>query len=99
MDNIKNRVLELTKILNEANYNYYVKDDPTITDQEYDKYLRELEELESKYPEFSYDDSPTKRVGGEVIDSFSKVIRSKNLNFEKIVIILLFETSISFIFL
>ncbi|MBP3840826.1 MAG: NAD-dependent DNA ligase LigA [Bacilli bacterium] len=73
MDNIKNRVLELTKILNEANYNYYVKDDPTITDQEYDKYLRELEELESKYPEFSYDDSPTKRVGGEVIDSFSKV--------------------------
>ncbi len=73
MDNVKDRVLELTKILNEANYNYYVKDDPTITDQEYDKYLRELEELEEKYPEYSYDDSPTKRVGGEVIDSFNKV--------------------------
>lgn len=73
MNNVKDRVLELTKILNEANYNYYVKDDPTITDQEYDKYLRELEELEEKYPEYSYDDSPTKRVGGEVIDSFNKV--------------------------
>lgn len=73
MDNVKDRVLKLTKILNEANYNYYVKDDPTITDQEYDKYLRELEELEEKYPEYSYDDSPTKRVGGEVIDSFNKV--------------------------
>ena len=73
MDNVKDRVLELTKILNEANYNYYVKDDPTITDQEFDKYLRELEDLENKYPEYSYDDSPTKRVGGEVIDSFNKV--------------------------
>ncbi len=73
MDNVKNRVEELTKILNDANYKYYVLDDPSITDQEYDKYLRELEELEEKYPEFSYDDSPTKRVGGEVIDSFNKV--------------------------
>ena len=73
MDKVKNRVLELTKILNDANYKYYVLDDPSITDQEYDKYLRELEELEEKYPEFSYDDSPTKRVGGEVIDSFNKV--------------------------
>ena len=71
--NIKERVDELTRILNEANYNYYVKDDPTITDQEYDKYLRELEELEQKYPEYSYPESPTKRVGGEVIDSFNKV--------------------------
>ena len=71
--NIKERVDQLTKILNDANYNYYVKDDPTITDQEYDKYLRELEELEEKYPQYSYPDSPTKRVGGEVIDSFKKV--------------------------
>ena len=71
--NIKERVDELTRILNDANYNYYVKDNPTITDQEYDKYLRELEELEEKYPEYSYSDSPTKRVGGEVIDSFNKV--------------------------
>lgn len=71
---IKKRVEELTNILNDANYKYYVLDEPTITDQEYDKYLRELEELEQKYKEFARDDSPTKRVGGEVLDSFKKVI-------------------------
>ena len=70
---IEKRIEELTGILNEANYNYYVLDNPTITDQEFDKYLRELEELEEKYPEYAKEDSPTKRVGGEVIDSFKKV--------------------------
>ncbi len=70
---IKERILELIKILNEANYNYYVLDNPTITDQEFDKYMRELETLENKYPEYSFPDSPTKRVGGEVIDKFVKV--------------------------
>lgn len=70
---IKKRVEELINILNDANYKYYVLDEPTITDQEYDKYLRELEELEQKYKEFARDDSPTKRVGGEVLDSFKKV--------------------------
>ena len=70
---IKKRVEELTNILNDANYKYYVLDEPTITDQEYDKYFRELEELEQKYKEFARDDSPTKRVGGEVLDSFKKV--------------------------
>jgi len=69
----KIRIEELVKILNEANYNYYVLDNPTITDQEYDKYLRELVNLEKKYPEFVLFDSPTKRVGGEVLDKFSKI--------------------------
>lgn len=73
MTEIKKRVEELTNILNDANYKYYVLDEPTITDQEYDKYLRELEELEGLYPELAKDDSPTKRVGGEVLDSFKKV--------------------------
>lgn len=77
MENIKLRVEELTKILNDANYNYYVMDNPTITDQEYDKYIRELENIESEYPEFASDISPTKRVGGEVISKFEKVIRDK----------------------
>jgi len=77
MDKIKQRIEELSAILNEANYNYYVKDDPTITDQEFDKYLRELTELEEKYPEYSKVDSPTKRVGGEVLDSFQKVTHEK----------------------
>ena len=75
--NIKDRFLELTNILNEANYNYYVLDNPTITDQEYDKYLKELITLEEKYPEYSYDDSPTKRVGGQVIDKFNKIVHQK----------------------
>ncbi len=69
----KARIEELVKIINESNYNYYVLDNPTITDQEFDKYLRELEELEQKYPEYSLPDSPTKRVGGEVIDKFEKI--------------------------
>lgn len=70
---ISKRIEELVKILNEANYNYYVLDNPTITDQEYDKYIRELQILEEKYPDLAMVDSPTKRVGGEVLDKFSKV--------------------------
>ena len=69
----KLRIKELVNLLNEANYNYYVLDNPTITDQEYDKYLRELVNLEEKYPELILSDSPTKRVGGEVLDKFSKI--------------------------
>ena len=74
---IKRRVEELTKILNDANYNYYVKDEPTITDQEYDKYMRELEDIELEYPDYASKNSPTKRVGGEVIEKFLKVVRDK----------------------
>lgn len=74
---IKKRVEELTKILNDANYNYYVKDEPTITDQEYDKYMRELENIELEYPRYVSKNSPTKRVGGEVIEKFLKVVRDK----------------------
>jgi len=67
------RVRELTEILNRANYEYYVLDNPTLTDQEFDKYLRELEIIEEEYPELVSDASPTKRVGGEVIDKFKKI--------------------------
>ncbi len=71
--NPQKRIDELTEILNEANYNYYVLDKPTITDQEFDKYLRELEKLEIEYPGYAKETSPTKRVGGEVIDKFNKI--------------------------
>ncbi len=71
---MEDRIDELVKILNDANYNYYVLDKPTITDQEYDKYIRELINLEEKYPNLKRDDSPTIRVGGEVIESFNKVV-------------------------
>lgn len=70
---INQRINELVNILNEASKNYYELDNPTITDQEYDDLYRELENLEKKYPELIPDNSPTKRVGGKVIDEFSKV--------------------------
>ena len=73
MENIKERVEELTKILNDANYNYYVLDNPTITDQEYDKYLRELFEIEEEHPEWIREDSPTQHAGGKIIEGFEKV--------------------------
>ena len=67
------RMEELISILNNANYNYYVLDNPTITDQEFDKYLNELIMIENKHPEWARDDSPSKRVGGAVLDKFEKV--------------------------
>ena len=73
MNTPKERISELIKIINEANHNYHVLDNPTITDQEYDKYLRELIELEERYPEYMDPNSPTQKVGGEVIDSFKKI--------------------------
>lgn len=71
--NPKDRIEELTSILTEANYRYYVLDDPKIPDFEYDKLLRELENLEKEYPELADVDSPTKRVGGEALSQFEKV--------------------------
>ncbi len=68
----KERIAALTEILNEANYNYYVLDNPTMPDFEYDYLLRELENLERDYPEFASVDSPTQRVGGEALTKFEK---------------------------
>ena len=76
MEDAKKRIQELTSILRQANYEYYNMDNPSITDQEYDKYLRELINLEEKYPLLADPNSPTKRVGGEAIDKFVKVKHS-----------------------
>lgn len=73
MSEAQKRIEELTNILNQANYEYYVLANPTLTDQEFDKYLRELENLEEEYPNLASPTSPTKRVGGEVIDKFKKI--------------------------
>ena len=70
---IEARMDELIKLINKANYEYYTLDKPTITDQEYDRYMGELQALEEKYPELKRDNSPTTRVGGQVIDEFKKV--------------------------
>ena len=72
--NPKDRIEELTKILTEAGYRYYVLDNPTLPDFEYDQLLRELENLEKAYPEFACPNSPTRRVGGEVLSQFEKVV-------------------------
>ena len=70
---MQERYNELIKIINEADYNYHTLDNPTITDQEYDKYLRELYRIEEEHPEIKRDDSPSNRAGGQVLDEFKKV--------------------------
>ena len=67
------RIQDLTALLNEAGYRYYVLDDPTLPDFEYDQLLRELEDLEKTYPEYVLPDSPTKRVGGQAVNTFGEV--------------------------
>lgn len=73
MNDIQKRIEELRSLINKANYEYYVLDNSTLSDQEFDKFLRELENLEMEYPEFDSPTSPTKKVGGEVIERFKKV--------------------------
>ncbi len=73
---MEERYLELIKIINEADYNYHTLDNPTITDQEYDNYLRELYKIEEEHPEIVRSDSPSHRAGGQVLDEFKKVVHS-----------------------
>ena len=68
------RYNELVDLLNKANYEYHVLDNPeTLTDEEYDNYLRELYEIEKEHPEYIREDSPTHKIGGVILDSFKKV--------------------------
>lgn len=69
----KERIGELTRLLNQAGYQYYVLDDPQMQDFEYDRLLRELETLEAQYPQWKQPDSPTQRVGGAALSKFEKV--------------------------
>ena len=70
---MKERMEELIEIINEADYNYHTLDNPTITDQEYDRYLRELFEIEEAHPDWIREDSPTQHAGGKIIEGFNKV--------------------------
>ena len=70
MDKNLKEILELRKILREHNYNYYVLDEPVISDYEFDVLLKKLQFLEEKFPEFDDPNSPSKRVGGEVTKIF-----------------------------
>ena len=67
------KIEKLKNLLNQYSYEYYVLDQPTIPDSEYDQLYRELEQLEQQYPEFIADDSPTQRVGDKPLDFFQKV--------------------------
>ncbi|MDD6302254.1 MAG: NAD-dependent DNA ligase LigA [Bacillales bacterium] len=69
----KERILLLTEILNKASYDYYVMDNPTLSDYEYDSLYRELVNLEKEYPELALIDSPTRRVADKVLDRFEKI--------------------------
>jgi len=70
---IKQQIDQLRKELSEHNYNYYVLDNPTISDYEFDIKLKELQSLEVKYPEFFDANSPTQRVGGEITKNFETI--------------------------
>lgn len=70
---IEEQIKKLRKELSEHNYNYYVLDNPTISDYEFDIKLKELQSLEAKYPEFYDANSPTQRVGGEITKNFETV--------------------------
>ena len=69
LDTIKN----LREALNQHNYNYYVLDNPTISDFEFDQKLKQLQELEAQHPEFFDENSPTQRVGGSITKNFETV--------------------------
>jgi len=70
---IKNRIDELVEIINHANYEYYILDNPTLSNQEWDSYLKELESLEVEYPEYIRADSPTQKVGSDIVEKFNKI--------------------------
>lgn len=74
MEKAEERVQSLRKSLNQYAYEYYVLDQPTVPDAEYDRLLKELIQLETEFPELVTSDSPTQRVGGEPLKGFTKVV-------------------------
>lgn len=69
---MKDRMLELVKLLNQYAHEYYTTDNPSVSDSEYDRLYHELLDLEQQYPELVQADSPTHRVGGKVLEGFEK---------------------------
>jgi DNA ligase (NAD+) len=75
----KERVIELTKLLEKYNHEYYVLDNPTISDAEYDRLINELILLEEKNPELKNPFSPSQRVGGKVLSEFEKINHKRSM--------------------
>lgn len=78
-DNIEEKIKQLRQELNQHNYNYYVLDKPAISDLEFDLKLKELEKLEAENPQFFDPNSPTQRVGGEIIKNFNTVVHNNRM--------------------
>ena len=76
---IQQHILKLRDELNQHNYNYYVLDQPSISDYDFDIKLKELQALEDQYPEFSDENSPTKRVGGGITKNFETVVHGHRM--------------------
>ena len=73
MKQIQEEIFKLVSLLNKYSYEYYVEDNPQITDTKYDTLYKQLEKLEEKYPELILENSPTQRVGDRVLDEFEKI--------------------------
>lgn len=73
----KQRIIELRSIVDRFSYEYYVLDNPSVEDREYDRYYQELLQLEEAFPEFYDANSPTQRVGGTVLEGFQKVTHKR----------------------
>ena len=71
---VQKEIQTLRQELEQANYQYYVQDNPVLSDYDYDHKLRRLEELEAEHPEFITPDSPTQRVGGKALEAFQQVV-------------------------
>ena len=74
MKQIQEEIFKLVSLLNKYSYDYYVEDNPQVSDTEYDTLYKQLEKLEEKYPELILENSPTQRVGDRVLDEFEKII-------------------------
>ena len=76
---VKDRIEELRTELRQHNYNYYVLDNPSISDYDFDIKLKELQELEAQNPEFYDPNSPTLRVGGEITKNFQTIVHENRM--------------------
>ena len=76
---IKEKIEELRRVLREHNHNYYVLDNPTISDYEFDMKLKELQDLEAKHPEYYNPTSPTLRVGGDITKKFNTIVHAHRM--------------------
>ena len=83
----RERVEELTKLLNQYNREYYVLDKPSVSDREYDRLMQELIELESQFPELKSPTSPTVRIGGAVLEGFNKVQHEKPMIYVILIVV------------